>query len=93
MKKDFKTKMDKTDYLKLVDRLNALSLCYHQSGFSEISDTEYDQLYRNLIEFEESNPQDIASFSPSQRVGEKMENGLGKFEHPRPMLSLDKLLR
>ena len=81
--------MDKRDYLKLVHSLNDLSLSYHVHGISKISDTDYDLLYRKLIDYENLNPSEVVSFSPSQRVGEKIENGLNKHTHIRPMLSLD----
>jgi DNA ligase (NAD+) len=53
-----------------------------------ISDTDYDDLLRELREIEEANPELVTPDSPTQRVGGKP---LGKFkqvEHHEPMLSL-----
>ena len=53
-----------------------------------ISDTDYDDLLRELREIEEANPDLVTPDSPTQRVGGKP---LGKFkqvEHHEPMLSL-----
>jgi len=53
-----------------------------------VSDTDYDDLLRELREIEEANPELLTRDSPTQRVGGKP---LGKFqqvEHHEPMLSL-----
>ena len=62
---------------------------YYVVDAPSISDSEYDGLYRQLIDLEKQFPQLITSDSPSQRVG---GNALGAFEsvtHRQAMLSLN----
>ena len=53
-----------------------------------VSDTEYDQLMRDLIELEEKYPQYITPSSPTQRVGIEPVSGFTTVKHIAPMLSL-----
>ena len=54
-----------------------------------ISDSEYDALFRRLLELENQFPQFVTKFSVTQRVGEKIEGGFKVYPHSVPMLSLD----
>ena len=54
-----------------------------------ISDYEYDQLVRELIELERKYPELITPDSPTQRVGAEWVGEFPKVEHKIPMLSLD----
>lgn len=54
-----------------------------------ISDAEYDQLMRELIELEEKYPYLITSDSPTQRVGAAPLEKFGTVRHTLPMLSLE----
>ncbi len=54
-----------------------------------ISDYEYDQLYQQLIAIEQANPERITPDSPSQRVGNSLNQGFETTPHLVPMLSLD----
>ena len=49
-----------------VDRANEL---YHVKDAPEISDAEYDQLFRELVALETAYPELITDDSPTQRVG------------------------
>ena len=62
---------------------------YHVLDQPEISDAEYDRLYRELRELEEAFPQLISSDSPTQRVAGEPRPGFSEVEHTAPMLSLD----
>ena len=61
---------------------------YHVLNDPEISDHQYDLLFRELLELEALHPELIASDSPTQRVGAPPQEELGKVEHPYPMTSL-----
>lgn len=54
-----------------------------------ISDFEYDQLYKQLEQFEKENPSLIVSDSPTQRVGKSLNNEFKTVPHLVGMLSLE----
>jgi DNA ligase (NAD+) len=62
---------------------------YHVLDKPEISDSEYDGLYRELKHLEDENPQLITPDSPTQRVSGQPRPGFSEVEHAAPMLSLD----
>ncbi len=53
-----------------------------------ITDAEYDQLLRTLIDLENEHPELITPDSPTQRVGSDISSDLPKVAHPAPILSL-----
>lgn len=61
---------------------------YYVKNSPEISDSEYDRLFRRLIELEEQHPDLVTPDSPSQRVGAGPIESFGIVEHRIPMLSL-----
>ncbi len=54
-----------------------------------ISDFEYDQLYKQLVDLEEEHPHLITPDSPTQRVSNDLSGDLPPVQHTVPMLSLD----
>lgn len=44
-------------------------LRYHVQGEPEISDQDYDELYRELVDLEEKHPELVTPDSPTQNVG------------------------
>ena len=68
-----------------VDRANRL---YHVEDAPELSDAEYDQLFRELVAVETAHPELITSDSPTQRVGGAISTTFDEVRHRRPMLSL-----
>ncbi|TVP75386.1 MAG: NAD-dependent DNA ligase LigA [Gemmatimonadales bacterium] len=62
---------------------------YHVEGRPEISDGEYDRLFRELRALEEAHPELVTPDSPTQRVGVDPVASLPTVEHVAPMLSLD----
>lgn len=54
-----------------------------------IADQEYDKLYKSLVKAEEANPALITPDSPTQRVGNSLNNQFATVSHLVPMLSLD----
>ncbi len=61
---------------------------YYVEHAPEISDEEYDQLFKRLEQFEKEHPEWISSSSPSQRVNESLTEAFKTLEHKTPMLSL-----
>jgi DNA ligase (NAD+) len=69
-----------------IERANRL---YHVEDAPEISDAEYDGLFRELVALETAYPELITSDSPTQRVGGTPTGGVfSEVRHRRPMLSL-----
>ncbi|WKZ82488.1 MAG: NAD-dependent DNA ligase LigA [Acidimicrobiia bacterium] len=62
---------------------------YHVLDVPEISDAEYDALFRELLELEEANPELVAPDSPTQRVGAPPDGAFAPVAHRSPMFSLD----
>ncbi len=54
-----------------------------------VSDQEYDQLMKELVELERSHPDLVTPDSPTQRIGEELTEGFSTVEHRIGMLSLD----
>jgi DNA ligase (NAD+) len=75
-----------TELAAAVDRANVL---YHAEDAPEISDAEYDQLFRELVALETAYPELITEESPTQRVGGAPAGSVfDEVRHRRPMLSL-----
>lgn len=73
----------------LVSKLNAYRNAYYNESKSIISDYEYDKLFDELKDLEESTGF-IMSNSPTQNVGYPVATGFDKVTHTIPLLSLDK---
>ena len=74
---------------ELVDALNRHSRLYHLEDAPEISDAEYDRLFRELQDLESSHPELARGDSPTRRVGAPPAEGFAEVPHRVPMLSLD----
>jgi DNA ligase (NAD+) len=61
---------------------------YYVLDDPEVSDTEYDDLLRELRELEETHPELLTPDSPTQRVGGVALEKFKQARHPEPMLSL-----
>ena len=69
-----------------IDRANVL---YHAEDAPEMTDAEYDQLFRELVALETAYPELITEESPTQRVGgAPIGDVFDEVRHRRPMLSL-----
>ena len=79
--------MTHDEYKHLVDKLNELSAKYHLENVSVIPDTEYDKLYKQLVDYEQKNPSVISEDSPTQRVGEVSKDN--QIRHVYRMYSLE----
>ncbi len=79
----------KAELERLRDQVRHHDYLYYVKGEPEISDYEYDRLYRRLRELEEKHPELVKPDSPTQRVGGAPAEGFAKVRHEPPMLSLD----
>lgn len=73
---------------KLTERINHYNEKYYQESISEISDYEFDQLLKRLIDLEKEFPDLKADDSPTQRVGGMVTKNFETVTHKYPMLSL-----
>jgi len=65
---------------------------YHVLDRPEISDAEYDALFRELLALEERFPELVTPDSPSRRVGAPPLETFRQVRHAEPMLSLENAL-
>ena len=72
----------------LRDQLNDHNYRYYVLDDPLISDSEYDQLFRELQKLEADNPNLITEDSPTHRVGAEPLSSFGSWTHRMPMLSL-----
>ena len=73
---------------ELVTLLNRYATEYYTSDNPSISDSEYDRLYRELVELEAAYPDQVLADSPTHRVGGKVLDGFEKYSHQYPLYSL-----
>jgi len=74
---------------QLRDLLRHHAQRYYVLDDPEIPDSEYDRLYRELVELEQKHPELVTPDSPTQRVGAKPLAAFAQVSHRIPMLSLD----
>jgi DNA ligase (NAD+) len=72
----------------LRSQLERANHAYYTLDAPEISDGEYDRLFRELQALEAEHPELLTPDSPTQRVGAPPASALAKYRHRRPMLSL-----
>ncbi len=72
----------------LCDQLRHHNYRYHVLDQPEISDQEYDRLFRELLDLEAAHPELVAPDSPSQSVGAPPSEKFAPTRHALPMLSL-----
>ena len=73
---------------ELVALLNRYATEYYTSDNPSVSDSEYDRLYRELVELEAAYPDQVLADSPTHRVGGKVLDGFEKYSHQYPLYSL-----
>jgi len=78
----------KTRMKELVELLNRYAYEYYTKDTPSVSDSEYDQLYRELVELETAHPDKILPESPTHRVGGVVLKGFTKYQHQYPLYSL-----
>ena len=78
--------------IALRDEIRRHDYLYYVKDRPEISDSQYDHLFRQLLELEQAHPELVTPDSPSQRVGAPPLEELVKVPHEQPMLSLDSIV-
>ncbi len=84
---ELQTMTDELDALR--DELNRHNYAYYVLDQPSISDYDYDQLYRRLVDLEAAHPELITPDSPTQRVGAKLSGRLPVVSHEFALYSLD----
>ncbi len=62
---------------------------YYVANQPEITDAEFDDLMRELLQLEQEHPTLVTPDSPTQRVSGRVSEGFESVRHAEPMLSLD----
>ena len=78
--------MDRIDFLRA--ELNRHNYLYYVKAEPEIDDYQYDQMMNELMALEKANPDRFDPDSPSQRVGNDINQNFQQVYHRFPMLSL-----
>jgi len=78
--------------IALRDEIRRHDYLYYVKDRPEIADSQYDRLFRELVELEQAHPELVTPDSPSQRVGAPPLEELVKVPHEQPMLSLDSIV-
>lgn len=73
---------------ELVALLNRYATEYYTSDNPSVADSEYDRIYRELVELETAYPEQVLADSPTHRVGGKVLDGFEKYSHQYPLYSL-----
>jgi len=73
---------------KLREEIRRRDYQYYVLDQPEISDQEYDRLYKELLELEKAHPECVTPDSPTQRVAGAPLEAFEKVQHRIPMLSL-----
>jgi DNA ligase (NAD+) len=76
-------------YASLIDILWYHNYLYYIASQPIVADGQYDQLYRYLLEIEETYPEIILPDSPSQRLTHQIQEGFNQAKHSTPLLSLE----
>ncbi len=86
-------KVDKENIKKkiqeLIEKINLFDYQYYVLDNPSISDFEYDNFFKLLVDLEEKNPEFIQPDSPTQRVGGKALETFQSITHRQAMLSLN----
>jgi DNA ligase (NAD+) len=75
-------------HLELSEQIERANRAYHELDAPELTDAEYDQLFRRLVALEAAHPALVTPSSPTQRVGGSLSGTFDEVRHRRPMLSL-----
>ncbi len=86
---DFSAQRDRERHAELCTLISHNNALYYAKAEPELSDAEYDALYRELEALEAAHPEFITPDSPTQRVGNDLSEGFRKVQHPVPMQSID----
>ena len=79
----------KVKIARLSEELERHNRLYYVDACPEVSDAEYDKVYRQLEVLEQQFPDLVSQDSPTQRVGGEPIEGFEQLAHRLPMLSID----
>ena len=74
---------------ELREQINRHNHLYYAEDRPEVSDAEYDRLWRKLVALEQAHPELVTPDSPTQRPGGRRAETFAPVEHLVAMLSLD----
>lgn len=77
------------ELLELREQIRHHNHRYYVLDDPEISDAEYDRLFRRLADLERAHPHLATTDSPTQRVGAEPREAFSQVTHRMPMLSLE----
>ena len=80
--------MNSEEYENLKNLIRKHDYNYYVQDDPEIPDSEYDNIFQQLIKFERNHPKLISEDSPTQRVGITPESSFASYAHKKQMLSL-----
>ena len=78
----------KKEYSLKINLLKKYNKYYYENSNPKVSDKEYDELKKEVLEIEKNYPNLKSKNSPSLNVGHKPSKNFKKFDHRVPMLSL-----
>ena len=81
--------MNIKEYKTAVEQLNLWAKYYYVLDEPRTTDEVYDKLYREVVVYEEENPDNVLNDSPTQRVGDMISDGFTKAKHLSRMWSLE----
>jgi len=73
---------------ELIQKINQANFDYHTKDQPTLTDYEYDQLLKELIELEQKHPLFKQENSPTEKIGGLILDGFEKVTHVIPMMSL-----
>jgi DNA ligase (NAD+) len=73
---------------ELAAAIERANKAYYEADAPELTDAEYDQIFRRLVALEAAFPALVTPLSPTQRVGAQLAGTFDEVRHRRPMLSL-----
>lgn len=73
---------------KLREKLERWNYEYYVLDTPSVPDSEYDRVFRELVELETTHPELMSETSPTQRVGGAVRSDMAKVTHAVPMLSI-----
>ena len=79
---------DRERYRELLETIRYHNRLYYEQAVPEISDQDYDELYRELVDLEDQHPDWVAPDSPTRQVGGAVSEKFATVEHRVQMMSL-----
>lgn len=81
--------MTNEKYLEKVELLKKWAYAYYVEDNPVASDEEYDRLYHDVLDYENTHPDEVAEDSPTKRVGGIIREEFSKAKHIKRMWSME----